>query len=250
MNPGIDSAPMTNVACVTQLVCMEDGKRARQLACNMGNNYHTSLVFRYLDTFPRPAGVPAWPETLPEPSAATGIPSEYGTQIPVGIAVRRSKPSYGERRRRSSVKWSSIPTRVPVGRKVRPGGASTIRAASCGWRRSKIAHAQPPTRQTSRARRPAGETNASGPSWLSHPAIDSRETVIVPSSVPSGLTLTTSIVSLPHTTVTSVPDGPKMEPVGPTGGGFGAVPADGGGAEAETRGTVGAGADSVPTVGV
>jgi alkanesulfonate monooxygenase SsuD/methylene tetrahydromethanopterin reductase-like flavin-dependent oxidoreductase (luciferase family) len=57
-----------NVACVTQLVCMEDGKRARQLACNMGNNYHVSLVFRYLDTFPRPAGVPAWPQVLPEPT--------------------------------------------------------------------------------------------------------------------------------------------------------------------------------------
>jgi len=57
-----------NVACVTQLVCMEDGQAARRLACNMGNNYHTSLVFRYLDTFPRPAGVPAWPQIIPEPT--------------------------------------------------------------------------------------------------------------------------------------------------------------------------------------
>jgi alkanesulfonate monooxygenase SsuD/methylene tetrahydromethanopterin reductase-like flavin-dependent oxidoreductase (luciferase family) len=57
-----------NVACVTQLVCMEDGKAARQLACNMGNMYHVSLVFRYLDTFPRPAGVPAWPQVIPEPT--------------------------------------------------------------------------------------------------------------------------------------------------------------------------------------
>ena len=55
-----------NVACVTQLVCMEDGKAARRLACNMGNMYHTSLVFRYLDTFPRPAGVPQWPQVIPE----------------------------------------------------------------------------------------------------------------------------------------------------------------------------------------
>ncbi|HUI25723.1 MAG TPA: LLM class flavin-dependent oxidoreductase [Candidatus Kryptonia bacterium] len=57
-----------NVACVTQLVCMEDGKAARRLACNMGNMYHTSLVFRYLDTFPRPAGIPAWPQVIPEPT--------------------------------------------------------------------------------------------------------------------------------------------------------------------------------------
>jgi len=55
-----------NVACVTQLVCMEDGKAARRLACDMGNMYHTSLVFRYLDTFPRPAGVPQWPQVIPE----------------------------------------------------------------------------------------------------------------------------------------------------------------------------------------
>jgi alkanesulfonate monooxygenase SsuD/methylene tetrahydromethanopterin reductase-like flavin-dependent oxidoreductase (luciferase family) len=55
-----------NVACVTQLVCLEDRKKARQVALNMGNMYHTSLVFRYLDTFPRPAGIPLWPQLIPE----------------------------------------------------------------------------------------------------------------------------------------------------------------------------------------
>ena len=57
-----------NVACVTQLVCLEDRKRARQLAMTMGSGYHTSLVFRYLDTFPRPAGVPQWPALIPDPT--------------------------------------------------------------------------------------------------------------------------------------------------------------------------------------
>lgn len=57
-----------NVVCVTQLVCMEDGKEARKVALNMGSGYHTSLVFRYLDTFPRPAGIPEWPKQIPEPS--------------------------------------------------------------------------------------------------------------------------------------------------------------------------------------
>jgi alkanesulfonate monooxygenase SsuD/methylene tetrahydromethanopterin reductase-like flavin-dependent oxidoreductase (luciferase family) len=28
-------------------------------------NYHVSLVFRYLDTFPKPPGFPTWPDTLP-----------------------------------------------------------------------------------------------------------------------------------------------------------------------------------------
>ncbi len=59
-----------NVACVTQLVCLEDGKRARDVALNMGSGYHTSLVFRYLDTFPRPAGVPQWPALIPDPTPA------------------------------------------------------------------------------------------------------------------------------------------------------------------------------------
>ena len=34
----------------------------------MGTGYHTSLVFRYLDTFPRPKGVPEWPALIPEPT--------------------------------------------------------------------------------------------------------------------------------------------------------------------------------------
>jgi alkanesulfonate monooxygenase SsuD/methylene tetrahydromethanopterin reductase-like flavin-dependent oxidoreductase (luciferase family) len=59
-----------NVACVTALVCMEDGRAARDVALRMGSSYHTSLVFRYLDTFPRPAGVPPWPQVIPEPTAA------------------------------------------------------------------------------------------------------------------------------------------------------------------------------------
>jgi alkanesulfonate monooxygenase SsuD/methylene tetrahydromethanopterin reductase-like flavin-dependent oxidoreductase (luciferase family) len=58
-----------NVACVTALVCHEDRTRARQIALDMGSGYHTSLVFKYLDTFPRPAGVPEWPKLIPEPTA-------------------------------------------------------------------------------------------------------------------------------------------------------------------------------------
>jgi alkanesulfonate monooxygenase SsuD/methylene tetrahydromethanopterin reductase-like flavin-dependent oxidoreductase (luciferase family) len=57
-----------NVACVTALVCLEDRARAREVALRMGGSYHTSLVFRYLDTFPRPAGVPQWPALIPEPT--------------------------------------------------------------------------------------------------------------------------------------------------------------------------------------
>ena len=59
-----------NVACVTQVVCAENRETARAVARTMGSGYHTSLVFRYLDTFPRPPQVPQWPELIPEPTAA------------------------------------------------------------------------------------------------------------------------------------------------------------------------------------
>jgi len=57
-----------NVMVTTQMLCLEDGRKARQLACNMASSYHQSLVFRYLDTFPKPPFIPAWPEVLPEPT--------------------------------------------------------------------------------------------------------------------------------------------------------------------------------------
>jgi alkanesulfonate monooxygenase SsuD/methylene tetrahydromethanopterin reductase-like flavin-dependent oxidoreductase (luciferase family) len=49
------------------MLCLEDGNRAREIACDMTSGYHTSLVYRYLDTFPRPADIPEWPDVLPEP---------------------------------------------------------------------------------------------------------------------------------------------------------------------------------------
>jgi alkanesulfonate monooxygenase SsuD/methylene tetrahydromethanopterin reductase-like flavin-dependent oxidoreductase (luciferase family) len=44
----------------------EDRDRARREALAGRISYHISQVFRYHDTFPRPAGIPAWPETLPD----------------------------------------------------------------------------------------------------------------------------------------------------------------------------------------
>jgi hypothetical protein len=49
----------------TQMICMEDGAKARQTFLDAESNYHLSLVFRYLDTFPKPAGLPEWPEIVP-----------------------------------------------------------------------------------------------------------------------------------------------------------------------------------------
>ena len=47
-----------NVMITTQMICMEDGAKARKTFLEADSNYHLSLVFRYLDTFPRPAGHP------------------------------------------------------------------------------------------------------------------------------------------------------------------------------------------------
>ncbi len=54
-----------NVMITTQMLCLEDGARARQAFMEADSNYHVSLVFRYLDTFPKPKGIPEWPQLIP-----------------------------------------------------------------------------------------------------------------------------------------------------------------------------------------
>jgi alkanesulfonate monooxygenase SsuD/methylene tetrahydromethanopterin reductase-like flavin-dependent oxidoreductase (luciferase family) len=84
-----------NIMVTTQLLCLEDGARVRQLASNMGMGYHRSLLLRYLDTFPRPEGVPVWPEILPEFTpeqidmgiAAAAVP--YGTPDEVERSIQQ-----------------------------------------------------------------------------------------------------------------------------------------------------------------
>ena len=84
-----------NIMVTTQLLCLEDGQRARELVANLGMGYHRSLLLRYLDTFPRPAGIPEWPALLPDPtpqqidaSIAAGD-SAYGTPDEVEVAIRK-----------------------------------------------------------------------------------------------------------------------------------------------------------------
>lgn len=55
-----------NVTLVSTMLCMEDGQEARDWFRKAGGGYFQSNVYRYLDTFPRPPGVPPWPEVLPE----------------------------------------------------------------------------------------------------------------------------------------------------------------------------------------
>jgi alkanesulfonate monooxygenase SsuD/methylene tetrahydromethanopterin reductase-like flavin-dependent oxidoreductase (luciferase family) len=57
-----------NVMLTNGVVCLEDGRKAREVACAMGISYLQSLVFYYHDTFPVPEGVPIWPQNFPEPT--------------------------------------------------------------------------------------------------------------------------------------------------------------------------------------
>ena len=57
-----------NVMVTSQMLCLEDGQKARDIACNMTSGYQNSLVFHYLDTFPKPAGIPDYPALIPEPT--------------------------------------------------------------------------------------------------------------------------------------------------------------------------------------
>ncbi len=59
-----------NILCVTNMICTEDRNDAFELASKVGMSYYHSLVMKWLDTFPRPKGVPEWPELIPEPSPA------------------------------------------------------------------------------------------------------------------------------------------------------------------------------------
>ena len=84
-----------NVMVTTQLLCLEDGARVRELGPQLNMGYLRSLLLRYLDTFPRPEGIPVWPELLPEPttadieeSIASGN-SAYGTPEEVAKAIEK-----------------------------------------------------------------------------------------------------------------------------------------------------------------
>ena len=68
-----------NVMVTSSMLCLEDGDRAREIMRNARSNYHKSLLFRYLDTFPRPADIPVWPELcVPLTEAEMKAAAEFG----------------------------------------------------------------------------------------------------------------------------------------------------------------------------
>lgn len=57
-----------NIMVTGDMLCLADGDLARRKYTENRMNYHTGLVFKYLDSFPRPDGLPEWPELLPPPT--------------------------------------------------------------------------------------------------------------------------------------------------------------------------------------
>ncbi|MCX4507840.1 LLM class flavin-dependent oxidoreductase [Streptomyces anulatus] len=55
-----------NVMVTSTAICAETHAKAVEIAVGGGLNYLQSLLFRYHDTFPRPEGIPEWPQLLPE----------------------------------------------------------------------------------------------------------------------------------------------------------------------------------------
>ena len=57
-----------NIMVTGDMLCLADGDRARLLYTQNRMSYHTALVFKYLDSFPRPDGFPVWPDLPPDPT--------------------------------------------------------------------------------------------------------------------------------------------------------------------------------------
>jgi alkanesulfonate monooxygenase SsuD/methylene tetrahydromethanopterin reductase-like flavin-dependent oxidoreductase (luciferase family) len=57
-----------NIMGVTNMLCMEDRRKAFEVASNMGMNYYSSLAYHWLDNVPRPKHLPEWPNKIPEPT--------------------------------------------------------------------------------------------------------------------------------------------------------------------------------------
>jgi alkanesulfonate monooxygenase SsuD/methylene tetrahydromethanopterin reductase-like flavin-dependent oxidoreductase (luciferase family) len=71
-----------NVAISTSFMCLEDGDAARDWMTRSRNGRQQSLVFKYLDTFPKPPGIPEWPDEIPDPTLEQlAIGREKGASI-------------------------------------------------------------------------------------------------------------------------------------------------------------------------
>ena len=116
-----------NVAISTSFMCLEDGDAARDWMTKSRNGRQQSLVFKYLDTFPKPPGIPEWPERDPRPHAraAGHRPPEGRLHRRHPRRLRRGAREVGGHRRRPA---HHGPHRQRVALRARRGVASSCSA--------------------------------------------------------------------------------------------------------------------------
>ncbi len=88
-----------NVAIATSFMCLEDGDAARDWMTRSRNGRQQSLVFKYLDTFPKPPGIPDWPTEIPDPTL---------DQIELGFAKGTSIAGTPDQCIEALEKWDAI----------------------------------------------------------------------------------------------------------------------------------------------
>jgi alkanesulfonate monooxygenase SsuD/methylene tetrahydromethanopterin reductase-like flavin-dependent oxidoreductase (luciferase family) len=88
-----------NVAVTTSFMCLEDRDEARHLMANSGNGRQQTLVFHYLDTFPKPSFVPEWPTEIPDPTLEQ---IEQGFQVGASIVGTPDDCAHGLQ------KWADV----------------------------------------------------------------------------------------------------------------------------------------------
>jgi alkanesulfonate monooxygenase SsuD/methylene tetrahydromethanopterin reductase-like flavin-dependent oxidoreductase (luciferase family) len=88
-----------NIAITTSFMCLEDRDEAIDWVTRSGNGYQQTLLFKYLDTFPKPAFVPEWPTEIPDPTRE---------QVIAGQSVGASIVGNPEDCAESLRKWEAI----------------------------------------------------------------------------------------------------------------------------------------------
>jgi alkanesulfonate monooxygenase SsuD/methylene tetrahydromethanopterin reductase-like flavin-dependent oxidoreductase (luciferase family) len=88
-----------NVAITTSFMCLEDRDEAIDWVTRSGNGYQQTLLFKYLDTFPKPPFVPDWPTEIPDPTRE---------QVVAGQGVGASIVGNPEDCAASLRKWAAI----------------------------------------------------------------------------------------------------------------------------------------------
>lgn len=71
-----------NIMVTSDMLCLPDGDEARRIFAANRASYHSGLVYRYLDSFPRPEGFPVWPD-LPPDATVDQLKAAAG-YVPIG----------------------------------------------------------------------------------------------------------------------------------------------------------------------